>query len=73
MSSLLFCLECMYVCMYEFLCFFFRDSVSLCSSDCHRTHSVDQGGLKLTAMHASDSWSAGIDDSYCGCQKFFFF
>jgi hypothetical protein len=35
-----------FVCLFLFL-FFFRDRVSLCSSGCPGTHSVDQAGLEL--------------------------
>jgi hypothetical protein len=38
----------------------FRDRVSLCSSCCPRTHSVDQAGLKLTEIWLLLPLSAGI-------------
>ena len=43
---------CMYICMYAcmYVCmrvYGFGSRISLCSSDCPRTHSVDQAGLEL--------------------------
>jgi hypothetical protein len=43
----------LFVCL--FVCLFFRDRVSLCSSACPGTHSVDQAGLELRNMPASAS------------------
>jgi hypothetical protein len=42
---------CLFVC---------QDKVSLYSPGCHRTHSVDQAGLKSINWPASASQSAGI-------------
>ena len=38
---------------FLFVCFVFRDRVSLCSPGCPRTYSVDQAGPKLTEIHLS--------------------
>jgi hypothetical protein len=38
----------------------FQDRVSLCSSDCPGTHSVDQAGLKLRNPPASASQVLGL-------------
>jgi hypothetical protein len=44
-----------------FLAFWlFRDRVSLCSSGCPGTHSVDQAGLKLRNPPASASQELGL-------------
>ena len=44
-----------------FVCLFvYQDRVSLCSSNCPGTHSVDQAGLELRNPPASVSASAGI-------------
>ena len=45
-------IEVLFVCLlvlflFFAFCFVFRDMVSLCSSGCPGTHSVDQAGLKL--------------------------
>jgi hypothetical protein len=40
--------------------FFFWDRVSLCSSGCPRTHSVDQAGLELRNLPASASRVLGL-------------
>jgi hypothetical protein len=45
---------------YFILFFFFRDRVSLCSSGCPGTHSVDQAGLKLRNPPASASQMLGL-------------
>ena len=47
-NSILFCL---FVCL--FFCFVFPDGISLCSSGCPGTHSVDQADLKLRNPPAS--------------------
>jgi hypothetical protein len=44
----------------HFLCFVLQDRVSLCSSGCSRTCSVDQAGLKLTEIHLPLPTIAGI-------------
>jgi hypothetical protein len=49
--------------LFYFLCFIFlvfRDRVSLCSSGCPGTHSVDQAGLKLRNLPASASQVLGL-------------
>ena len=52
--------------LFFFLFFFFffflifRDRVSLCSSGCPRTHSVDQAGLELRNPPASASQVLGL-------------
>ena len=58
--SKLICL--VYFCFYCFcFCFcFFQDRVSLCSSGCTGTHSVDQAGLKLRNPPASASQVLGL-------------
>jgi hypothetical protein len=38
----------------------FQDRVSLCSSGCPRTHSVDQAGLELRNLPASASQVLGL-------------
>jgi hypothetical protein len=43
-----------------FVCFVFRDRVSLCSSGCPGTHFVDQAGLELRNPPASASWVLGL-------------
>ena len=40
--------------------FCFETRVSLCSPGCHRTHSVDLAGLKLTDLPASASRVLGL-------------
>jgi hypothetical protein len=42
--------------------FFFGDRVSLCSSGCPGTHSVDQAGLKLRNLPASASQVLGLKE-----------
>jgi hypothetical protein len=55
-----------YLCVvyvYSFCLFFvfvFRDRVSLCSSGCPGTHSVDQAGLELRNLPASASQVLGL-------------
>jgi hypothetical protein len=48
----------------KFFCFcfcgFFQDRVSLCSSGCPGTHSVDQAGLELRNPPASASQVLGL-------------
>jgi hypothetical protein len=43
-----------------FVCLFFRDRVSLCSSGCPGTHSVDQAGLELRNLPSSASQVLGV-------------
>jgi hypothetical protein len=43
-----------------FVCLFFRDRVSLCSSGCPGTHSVDQAGLELRNLPTSASQVLGL-------------
>jgi hypothetical protein len=43
-----------------FVCFVFRDRVSVCSSGCPGTHFVDQAGLKLRNLPASASRVLGL-------------
>jgi hypothetical protein len=51
-----------FVCLFCFcfLFFFFPDRVSLCSSGCPGTHSVDQAGLKLRNPPAPASQVLGL-------------
>jgi hypothetical protein len=50
-----------FFCFVLFLVFcFFRDRVSLCSSGCPGTHSVDQAGLELRNPPASASQVLGL-------------
>jgi hypothetical protein len=54
---------CLFVCLFVCLCIYlvFRDRVSLCSSGCPGTHSVDQDVLELRNLPASAlRVSAGI-------------
>jgi hypothetical protein len=53
-SPSLFSLLFLFVCLFFVFCFF-RDRVSLCSSGCPRTHSIDQAGLELRNPPASAS------------------
>ena len=46
--------------VFLFVCFVFRDRVSLCSPGCPGTHSVDQAGLKLRNLPASASQVLGL-------------
>ena len=60
------------------LTFFFRDRVSLCSSGCPGTHSVDQAGLELRNLPASASQELGLKvcattPGKCTCCLFSFF
>ena len=50
------------VCSVVELCLFlfFPDRVSLCSSGCPRTHSVDQAGLEFRNPPASASQGVGV-------------
>jgi hypothetical protein len=43
-----------------FVCFVFRDRVSLCSPGCPGTHSVDQAGLELRDPPVSASQVLGL-------------
>jgi hypothetical protein len=54
--------HCLFVCLFIYFVFvfFFRDSVSLCSSDCPGTHYVDQAGLELRSLPASASQVLGL-------------
>jgi hypothetical protein len=54
---------------------FFRDRVSLYSSGCPGTHSVDQAGLELRNPPASASWVLGLKAwaTMPGTISFFFF
>jgi hypothetical protein len=45
---------------FLFVCFVFRDRVSLCSPGCPGTHSVDQAGFKLRNPPASASQVLGL-------------
>ena len=45
---------------FKFKFFFFRDRVSLCSSGCPGTQSVDQAGLELRNPFASASQVLGL-------------
>jgi hypothetical protein len=45
-------LECAGSFVFVFVFGFFRDRVSLCSTGCPGTHSVDQAGLKLRNLPA---------------------
>ena len=56
MSSLAQVQSFLFVCLF----FAFRDRVSLCSLGCPGTHSVDQAGLKLRNLPASDSRVLGL-------------
>jgi hypothetical protein len=47
--------------------FFFQDRVSLYSSDCPGTHSVDQAGLELKSTTCLCLLSAGIKDTHHHC------
>jgi hypothetical protein len=53
-----------YVFFFSLLSFFFglvfQDRVSLCSSGCPGTHSVDQAGLKLRNLPSSASQLLGL-------------
>jgi len=44
--------------IHSFICLF-RDRVSLCSSGCPGTHSIDQASLELKVLPASASWVLG--------------
>jgi hypothetical protein len=48
------------VALFKFFFLVFRDRVSLCSSGCPRTHSVDQAGLQLRNPPASASQVLGL-------------
>ena len=50
--------------MYIFFSFVFQDRVSLCSPGCSGTCSVDQSGLKLRDLPASDSQGLKIKGVY---------
>ena len=41
-------------------CFVFQDRVTLCSPGCPKTCSVDQGGLELRDLPASESKMLGL-------------
>jgi hypothetical protein len=45
---------------FLFLFLVFQDRVSLCSSGCPQTHSVDQAGLELKDLPASASQVLGL-------------
>jgi hypothetical protein len=47
---------------FVLFCFVFRDRVSLCSSGCPGTHSVDQAGLELRNPPASASRVLGLKE-----------
>jgi hypothetical protein len=49
-----------FVCLFGFLFLFFRDRVSLYSSGCPGTQSVDQAGLELRNPFASASRVLGL-------------
>jgi hypothetical protein len=59
--------------MIFFKLFFFRDRVSLCSSGCPGTHSVDQAGLELRNLPASASRVIKGMHHHCPGKLFFFF
>jgi hypothetical protein len=65
--------------MVDFFFFFFflvfRDRLSLCSSGCPGTHSVDQAGLELRNPPASASRVLGFKGvrHHCPADKIFFF
>jgi hypothetical protein len=55
----LFCFFCcfLFVCLFVFVCLFSETRfLSLCSSGCPRTHSVDQADLKLSELHLPQCW-----------------
>jgi hypothetical protein len=51
---------CCFVVFCLFVCFVFRDRVSLYSPGCSGTHFVDQAGLELRNPPASASWVLGL-------------
>jgi hypothetical protein len=51
---------CLFVWGFLFCFLFFRNRVSLCSSDCPGSHSVDQAGLKLRNPPVSASQVLGL-------------
>jgi hypothetical protein len=53
-----FVLFCFFVCLFVF--WLFRDRVSLYSTGCPGTHSVDQAGLELRNLPASSSQVLGL-------------
>jgi hypothetical protein len=63
----------LFVCLFVF-CFVFQDRVSLCSSGCPGTHSVNQAGLKLRNLPASASQVLGLKAGTTTARlKFFYF
>jgi hypothetical protein len=50
----------LFVCLFVFVLFVFRDRVSLYSSGCPGTHFVDQAGLELRNPPASASRVLGL-------------
>jgi hypothetical protein len=61
---------CLFVCLF---CFFFGDRVSLCSSGCPGTNSVDQAGLELRNQPASASQVLGLKACATTAPATFFF
>jgi hypothetical protein len=53
-----------YIQKFFFVCFVFQDKVSLCSSGCPRTHSVEQDGVRLKRSACLCLPSAGARGVY---------
>jgi hypothetical protein len=59
--SLFYCRCCFIISLCLFACLF-QDKISLCSPDCPRTCSIDQGGLKFRDPPASASLVFGLKE-----------
>jgi hypothetical protein len=70
-------LVCLFIYLFIYLYFyflsfwFFRDKVSLYSSGCPKTHSVDQAGLELRNLPASASQVLGLKACAITTQRFY--
>jgi hypothetical protein len=51
---------CLFICLFVYLFIYFWDMVSLCSTGCPWTHSVDQADLELRNPPASASQVLGL-------------